>query len=106
MTISHPAPTDARVEERAAVDAATFAAEIALRDAPIVLRGQVAHWASVRAAAGGDRATAAYLTGLGNGGKPMEVLIGGPASVANSSIAAIIWKGSTSTAKRRRSACC
>jgi len=78
MTISHPAPTDARVEERAAVDAATFAAEIAVRDAPIVLRGQVAHWASVRAAAGGDRATAAYLTGLGDGGKPMEVLIGGP----------------------------
>ena len=27
MTISHPAPTDARVEERAAVDAATFAAD-------------------------------------------------------------------------------
>ena len=79
MTISHPAPTDARVEERAAVDAATFAAEIAVRDVPIVLRGQVAHWASVRAAAGGDRATAAYLTGLGDGGKPMEVLIGGPA---------------------------
>ena len=76
--ISHPAATDARVAERAAVDTATFAAEIAGRDAPIVLRGQVAHWASVRAAAGGDRATAAYLAGLGDGGKPMEVLIGGP----------------------------
>jgi hypothetical protein len=78
MKIDHPAATDARVEERPAVDSATFAAEIASRDTPIVLRGQVAHWASVRAALGGDRSTAQYLAGLGDGGKPMEVLIGGP----------------------------
>jgi hypothetical protein len=78
MMIDHPAATDARVEERTAVDAPTFAAEVAGRDSPIVLRGQVAHWASVRASAGGDRAVATYLAGLGDGGKPMEVLIGGP----------------------------
>jgi hypothetical protein len=78
MKIDRPAATDARVEERDAVDSATFAAEIAPRDTPIVLRGQVAHWASVRAALGGDQSTAQYLAGLGDGGKPMEVLIGGP----------------------------
>jgi hypothetical protein len=78
MKIDHPAATDARVEERGAVDAATFAAEVADRPAPLVLRGQVAHWASVAAAAGGDRAVAEYLTGLGDGGRPLEVLIGGP----------------------------
>ncbi|MFC3557505.1 hypothetical protein ACFOKI_08870 [Sphingomonas qilianensis] len=49
MKIDHPAATDARVEERDAVDAATFAAEIAPCATPIVLRGQVARWASVRA---------------------------------------------------------
>jgi len=78
MKIDHPAATDARVEERAAVDAATFAAEVATSSTPIVLRGQVSHWASVRAGLDGDRAIAAYLAGLGNGGQPMEVLIGGP----------------------------
>jgi len=72
------AVTDVRVEERAVVDAQTFATEVAGRSTPVVLRGQVAHWASVRAAQGGDDATATYLAGLGDGGKPMDVLIGGP----------------------------
>ena len=70
--------TDARVDERAGVDPATFEAEVAPRNAPIILRGQVAHWASVRAGKSGDHATAAYLRTLGSGGKPLEVLIGGP----------------------------
>lgn len=78
MKIDHPAATDARVEERAAVDPETFAAEVAQRATPLILRGQVAHWASVAAAGGGDEATARYLSSLGDGGRPMEVLIGGP----------------------------
>ncbi|NTS65542.1 cupin-like domain-containing protein [Sphingomonas sp. HHU CXW] len=78
MKIDHPAATDVRVEERAAVDAATFAAEIDPRATPIILRGQVAHWASVQAASGGDRAIAAYLASLGSGGRPLDVLVGGP----------------------------
>jgi hypothetical protein len=78
MRIDLPAATDARVEERTTVDAATFAAEIVPRSAPIVLRGQVSHWASVRAGREGDEAIAHYLAGLGDGGRPMEVLVGGP----------------------------
>ncbi len=78
MEIDRPAATHVRVAERAAVDAATFAAEVAGRDTPILLRGQVAHWVSVQAGRQGDQATAQYLAGLGDGGKPMEVLIGGP----------------------------
>lgn len=78
MKFADPAATYVRVEEREAVDAATFAAEVAGRATPIVLRGQVAHWASVRAGAEGDVPMAAYLAGLGDGGKPMDVLIGGP----------------------------
>jgi hypothetical protein len=78
MKIDQPAATDARVDERSAVDATTFAAEVAPRDTPVVLRGQVAHWASVRAGMTGHQATAKYLASLGDGGRPMEVLIGGP----------------------------
>lgn len=78
MKIDHPAATDARVEERGAVDAATFAVDVATRDVPIVLRGQAAHWASVRAGMAGDRAMADYLATLGDGGQPLDVLIGGP----------------------------
>lgn len=66
------------VEERGAVDAATFAAEVATRYRPIVLRGQVADWASVAAGRQGDRAIAEYLHGLGGGGRPLDVLIGTP----------------------------
>lgn len=78
MKIDHPAATDRRVEERAAVDAATFAAEVATRSAPILLRGQVALWESVAAASGGDVAIAQYLAGLDRGGRPLEVLIAAP----------------------------
>ncbi|MEG8038890.1 cupin-like domain-containing protein [Sphingomonas sp. LR60] len=65
------------VTERDAVDAATFANEVASGYAPVVLRGQVRHWAAVRAGAGGDRAIAAYLAGFG-GGQPLDVMIGAP----------------------------
>lgn len=71
------AATATRVAERAAVDADTFAREIAPGYAPVVLRGQVAHWAAVRAGKCGDRAMAEYLAGFG-GGRPLEVLIGAP----------------------------
>ena len=66
------------VPTRDAVDRATFAT-IAARYEPIVLRGQVAHWASVQAAAGGHAAAARYLAGLGDGGQPLDVLVGEPA---------------------------
>lgn len=78
MKIDHPAATASRVEERDAVDAATFAAELAGRSTPVVLRGQVNHWASVAAGRAGDRSTAAYLAALGDGEQPMEVLVCGP----------------------------
>jgi len=78
MQIDHIPATDARVEDHGAVDAATFATEIAGRATPVVLRGQVAHWASVAAGRQGDQAIAGYLASLGDGGTPMEVLIGGP----------------------------
>ena len=65
------------IPERAAVDGATFAREIVPTYAPVVLRGQVAHWPAVRAGEGGDRAMAAYLAGFG-GGAPLEVLVGPP----------------------------
>lgn len=70
-------PRPARVAERAAVDPATFAAEVAGGDAPVVLRGQVRDWAAVRAGRDGDRAVAAYLAGFG-GGQPLDVMIGAP----------------------------
>ncbi len=78
MKIDHPAATDRRVDERAAVDPATFAAEVASRSTPIILRGQVAHWLSVAAAAGGDESIARYLATLGDGGRPLEILIADP----------------------------
>ena len=74
-----PSITDARVVEHEAVDGAAFAAEIAPRYEPIVLRGQVSEWASVRAARDGDRAIATYLAQLGDGGRPLTVLVGAPA---------------------------
>jgi hypothetical protein len=78
MSSDDPARFGTPVAERDAVDSATFAAEVATRYEPIVLRGQVAHWASVRSAAGGDAAAARYLAGLGNGGEPLTVLVGKP----------------------------
>lgn len=65
------------IAERGAVDGATFASEVATAYRPVVLRGQVAHWAAVRAGEGGDRAMAEYLAGFG-GGRPLDVMIGVP----------------------------
>lgn len=67
-----------RVAERAAVDANTFARDVAGGYEPIILRGQVAHWAGVEAARHGDAAAAGYLAGLGDGGRPLDVLVGAP----------------------------
>lgn len=77
MIPGHSAATEARVPDRPAVDADTFAREVAAGYRPVVLRGQVAHWEAVRAGAGGDRAMAEYLAGFG-GGRPLEVMIGAP----------------------------
>lgn len=65
------------VIDRPAVDAATFAGEIANGYVPVVLRGQVRDWAAVRAGRGGDRAMATYLARFG-GGQPLDVMIGPP----------------------------
>lgn len=80
MTMAQPPITEARVEERARVDAATFAADIAPRDRPLVLRGQVADWPAVVAGRTGDRAVADYLGGLDQSGasKPLEILVSPP----------------------------
>nr|AGU10555.1 Cupin-like domain [uncultured organism] len=78
MPVDDPLAGVAPVEERAGVDAGTFAAEVATRYQPIVLRGQVAQWGGVQAAHRGDRAIADYLHGVGGGGKPLDVLIGTP----------------------------
>jgi hypothetical protein len=67
------------VAERPAVDAATFAREVADGYRPVILRGQVAHWEAVRAGLAGPRAMAEYLVRFG-GGRPLEVLIG-PAEI-------------------------
>lgn len=68
---AHPLP------ERGRVDPATFAAEIAGGDEPIVLRGQVAHWPSVAAALEGDAAAARHLARFDTG-RPVEVMVGPP----------------------------
>ncbi|HEX8484349.1 cupin-like domain-containing protein [Sphingomonas sp.] len=77
MIADHPAATESRVPERAAVDADTFSREIADGYRPVVLRGQVADWAAVCAAGGGNRAMAGYVARF-DGGKPLEVMIGPP----------------------------
>jgi len=77
MITELPAATETRVAERGAVDAETFAREIAGRYAPIVLRGQVADWPAVAAGKAGERALASYVAGFA-GGKPLEVLLGAP----------------------------
>ncbi|MGU3316339.1 cupin-like domain-containing protein [Sphingomonas sp. M6A6_1c] len=65
------------VIERTAVDADTFARDIAGCYVPVVLRGQVEHWAAVRAGSRGDRAMATYLAGF-EGGQTLDVMIGAP----------------------------
>jgi hypothetical protein len=77
LALHPPAATERRVAERPAVDADTFAREVAGEYRPVVLRGQVKHWAAVQAGAGGDRAMAQYLAGFG-GGRALEVMIGAP----------------------------
>lgn len=81
MPIDHPAATGRRVAERPAVNGETFAREVAAGYRPVVLRGQVARWAAVRAGEAGDarsdRAMATYLAGFG-GGRPLDVMIGPP----------------------------
>lgn len=63
--------------ERSAVDGETFAREVVNAYQPVILRGQVRHWAAVQAGTSGDRAMAEYLAGFG-GGRPLEVMIGAP----------------------------
>lgn len=66
-------------DERAAVDAATFAADVAPLAQPLVLRDQVAAWPAVAAAKAGDNAIADYLGGLEAGAAhPLEVLVSPP----------------------------
>lgn len=77
MSLDVKAVTDTRVAERPAVDAETFAREIAPSYAPVVLRGQVADWPAVAAGRRGERALADYVAGFA-GGKPLEVLLGPP----------------------------
>jgi hypothetical protein len=75
--LRHSSAPDRRVAERSAVDGETFARDIVGEYRPIILRGQVRHWAAVRASGGGDRAMAEYLAAFG-GGKPLDVMIGAP----------------------------
>ncbi|GAA0315448.1 cupin-like domain-containing protein [Sphingomonas oligophenolica] len=77
MIVDLPAATETRVAERGAVDADTFAREVAGHYAPIVLRGQVADWPAVAAEKAGKRALAGYVAGFA-GSKPLEVMIGAP----------------------------
>lgn len=66
------------IGERSAVDDATFTRDIADSYRPIVLRGQVANWAAVKAAGDGREAVAAYIAAF-DSGRPVEVMIGPPA---------------------------
>lgn len=72
-TIAAPSP----VTERGRVDAATFTREVLGGDAPVVLRGQFAHWPAVAAGRRGDRATADYVARF-DGGAPIDIMLGAP----------------------------
>jgi len=74
--MSGAAPTP--IDERAAVDAATFARDIVGSDRPVVLRGQVADWPAVAAGRGGPRALADYVLRFGSGA-PVDTMVGPPA---------------------------
>ena len=67
------------IAERGAIDAATFAAEVADAYRPVVLRGQVAAWPAVRAAHDGPAAIADYIAGF-DSGSSADVLAG-PADI-------------------------
>lgn len=69
--------TDTRIAERPAVDAETFAREIAPGYTPVVLRGQVADWPAVSAGRRGGRTLAEYVASFASD-KPLEVLLGPP----------------------------
>jgi hypothetical protein len=66
-----------RVDETGPADPDRFAAEIATRFQPIVLRGQARHWPAVAAGNESDEALADYIRQKDRG-KPVEVLIGPP----------------------------
>jgi len=77
MIADFPAPAEACVIERDAVDAETFTREVVGGYVPVVLRGQVADWPAVVAGKNGKRPLAQYLVGF-SGGKPLDVVIGAP----------------------------
>ena len=64
-------------EETGPVDATRFAADIATRYRPIVMRGQATAWPAVEAGRRSDEAMADYIRGFASD-KPAEVLIGPP----------------------------
>jgi hypothetical protein len=76
MVLDRLAPQKS-VAELPAVDAATFTREVLGNYRPVILRGQVRHWAAVKAGGHGDRAMAEYLAGFG-GGRPLDVMVGAP----------------------------
>lgn len=71
ITWAHP------LSERGSVDPATFAAEIASGEEPVVLRGQVADWPAVTAAREGRESIARYIAGFDRG-QPVQVMVGPP----------------------------
>jgi hypothetical protein len=68
---------DRGVPERGRVDAAAFAKEVASGYAPVVLRGQAAHWPAVQAARRSDSEVARYLAACDTG-RETELLVGPP----------------------------
>ena len=74
-------PVARPLPERDAVDAAGFA-EVLAADAPMVLRGQVAHWPAVAGAAGAAgrerRVAAANHLASFDRGRPVNVMVGPP----------------------------
>lgn len=73
-----PIDTLPPIDERDAVDAATFSAEIAGGYHPVVLRGQVRDWPAVAAARQGTAAMAGYIAQFDQG-RGVDVMIGQPA---------------------------
>ncbi len=65
------------IPERAAVDAETFAREVADSYQPVVMRGQVAGWRAVAEATKGPDAIATYLARFDRG-RPVDVMVAPP----------------------------
>jgi hypothetical protein len=59
-----------KVDETSLVDAARFADEIAMRDRPIVLRGQAKRWPAVAAGLRSDEALVDYMKAMDRGRPP------------------------------------